>query len=320
MSDTAHAIIGSVQAWEDTDPAATSVTDFSSFDAQRHSLLRDATGESWLAIGHVAQSTPVTHAGHQVEIAHRRCWSPWAFRPVALNAEVSSLGLGATASGIVLLLAGSRPYLDATDLVPAPSVYSLINPGQIALEATPALEIAGMTLVAPRLHRRIVSFHEASDWTSWRPSELSRRTRDALSAIDDLEGWLFRTRDDVCALANVSPRATQYWAKGKEPRPATVRRLLETRAFVSGLVRRFGRRGALDWLEQPLAEGGTRIELLATEDGFRMLTREAGASLFVNRPRRPVAGPLDEQTEPRSEAYDPSRFAGEPRRPRLTST
>jgi hypothetical protein len=136
----------------------------------------------------------------------------------------------------------------------------------------------------------------------------------------DLMRWLNRSRDEVADICRVSTRTSQYWASGKRPRPATVRRLYEVHSFVGSLVRVLGRGRTRQWLdEEGEQESATRLQVLATDDGLASVIREASPLLFVEAPRgeRPRPESLeDEEIAEGSEPFSPARLEGTPRRPR----
>jgi hypothetical protein len=247
-------------------------------------------------------------------------WLPWAFEPIpAHHWVVSSMGLGAIASGITLSPAEGNARA-ATLVLPARDVLRIINPGQLTIRTTALHEVGTIDLVTPGLKSRSLRVQEAiSPWYLESPWGDPSAT-DALSAVGDVSRWLGRSRDEVADICHYSLRASQYWATGKQPRPSTVRRLFEVHAFAGSLVERLGRRRARQWLEDRPDGGASRLEALAASDSIASFIREASPMLFAE----PTLGegPRSEAAEAEeisrvAEPYDPSRFRhANPRRGR----
>jgi hypothetical protein len=247
-------------------------------------------------------------------------WVPWAFVPAQTLAgeAVSSVGLGAIASGIVIHCASLHP-LSATHVMPAPGVFGLINPGQLSVATTPLWdEVGALHLITPGLLPRVLLLPEIH--RHFAPEDpTAQRTREALSAIADLMLWLSRSRDDVASICNFSLRASRYWDAGMTPRPGTVRQLLDVRAFVRALVGSIGAMRARAWLDQPGPNGALRIEGLRSPDGITELLREASEVLFVRAPLETIPAPEAAAAAVEAESaqtYQPREFRAPPRRPR----
>lgn len=251
---------------------------------------------------------------------HTRVWMPWSFEPSQgpHRVSVSSLGLGAIASGIVLVAAGASTLV-ATELLPARGVMGLVNPGQIVVDTTPLWqEVARLRLVTPGLRPRTLRLAEMPSVLVESPYP-QQRTSEAREALSDLMRWLHCGREDIARMCQFSLRASRYWDTGKTPRTSTVRRLVEVHSFVGALVTALGTQRARAWLDQASAHGVPRIDELGSEDGVRRLLREANHFLFRAAPLPEVAGPETVEAEVAAEAaapYEPWTSRAQPRRPR----
>jgi hypothetical protein len=253
---------------------------------------------------------------------HTRVWMPWAFEPALgpHRVTVSSLGLGAIASGIVLVASGATALM-STELFPAPGVLGLINPGQIVVDTTPLWqEVTELRLVTPGLRPRTLRLAEMpSALLGPRPQRTHQRTIEVREALTDLMRWLHRNRDEVARLCQFSLRASRYWDTGKTPRPGTVRRLFEVHSFVGSLVSALGTQRARTWLDQTGSSGAPRRDELGTDDGLTRLLRESNRLLFRAAPLPKLAGPESAEAEIAAEAaapYEPRASRPQPRRPR----
>lgn len=280
----------------------------------------------WLRDTPTPESTPVLGTTPRVSTVSgnwlaERVWMPWTFEPVVgYGVAVSSVGLGAIASGINLIAAGSLA-IGSTEVLPAVGVFPLINPSQITMNTTSLWDEAGaIRLLTPGLRPRTLRIRESiADLLTLR--NIDPRASDAISAVSDLMRWLNRGRDEVADICRFSLRSSHYWATGKTPRPTTVRRLYEVHGFVASLVHALGRLRAREWLEESSGGFASRLQLLATEEGIATILREASPILFAEQ--RPLERPRPEPVEAAEAAaaageYDPGRFRGEPRRPRRT--
>jgi hypothetical protein len=247
---------------------------------------------------------------------------PWAFAARArtdfpVSFTVSSVGMGATAAGVVLTNVFGG--LVGTTVLPAEGVFRLINPGQITVETTPLWEEVGeIRLFAPGLLPRTLHVQETGDLPS---TGTDPRAAEALTAIAEIGRWLNRSPKDVAELCRFSLRAARYWGSGKtaRPRPSTVRHLYEVHSFVGSLVRSIGMQSAREWLALPTETGDRRLDVLATEQGIKGLLREAGDVLFSQAParERPVPESLvTAEDDLDAEPYAPSSNTAPPRRAR----
>jgi hypothetical protein len=247
-------------------------------------------------------------------------WLPWAFMPAQSIAgmTVTSVGLGAIASGIVLRCAAGFP-LSATDVLPARGVFGLINPGQLVAATTPLWdEIGELHLITPGMMPRVLRLPEILG--HFVPDEpVVERTHEALSALNELMRWMSRSRDEVASVCNFSLRASRYWDTGMTPRPSTVRHLFDVHAFVGSLVHAVGAPRARAWLDQPASAGALRFDGLRTPEGITALLRDANALLFVGAPLpeapMPEAAAAAMEVES-AEPYRPAEFRAPPRRAR----
>jgi hypothetical protein len=272
-------------------------------------------GPNTTPIAGLTSSSLYRHAGYF--FGGYKTFVPWRFQLLDdSRALVSSVGLGSIAAGLALGSAGAI-WSDVTDVLPAPRVLVLINPGQLLLETTSLHEEPNsIRLISPGLRPRVLRVGQPL--TEPPLKHLDPKAADALAAVRDLTNWLGRTDDEVAEICRYSLRASKYWARGKVPRPSTVRRLFETHALLSSLVRKLGRSGARQWMEEPTATGSTRLEALSLEDGMTSVVREASKVLFTSQ-RREV--PRSESVESAAasevaDAYAPDDFIGEVRRPR----
>lgn len=274
------------------------------------------------------EQTPVlgiveeAHAYLRPRWSWERVWIPWAFEPSPYDAE-SGVSVGvlvgeATSSFHTVW----STVAEATRVLPATGVFHLISPVSVAVSnmMTPLWEEASSVIVrtpgfAPRMLRLLEPMAGVVD-----PLARDPRAVEAASAMFDLMRWLNRSRDEVADICRVATRTSQYWATGKKPRPATVRRLYELHAFVGSLVRALGKGRARQWLdEESEHEGPTRLEVLATKDGLASVIREASPLLFVEAARgeRPRPESMeDEEIAQGSETFTPVRVEAAPRRPR----
>jgi hypothetical protein len=315
-------LIGTVQAWE----AETTYPDETPFvsDLGSVSSRTSLTGPGWLGLA-LANRTPIEKPlavdalGEQLG----RVWIPWGFTPRSHHRVVSSVGMGAIASGTVLAMGGSG--LGGTTVLPASGVLALMNPGQITAETTPLWEDAGeIRLLTPGLLPRRLRVRETLDLLTGAVfATTDSPVAEALGAIADVGRWLSRSPSDVAELCGFSIRTFRYWGSGKtNPRPSTVRHLHEVHVFLGSLVESVGRQRARDWLTRPSDIGGDlRLDLLGEEQGIKALLREANSLIFAETPK--PERPLPEATLAReahglADPYVPSPKRP-PRRPRRPS-
>lgn len=315
--------VGVLQAWESQNIYPEETAFVSEVPWARQPESRRVPG--WLRGITFSDVTPTIRAwttGLPSEMG--RSWLPWSFAPAANEVNsvfVSSSGLGAIASGVVLSSTAAIG-VGTTTVIPASGVFGLINPGQIiGTELTPLWEeLHKVLLLTPGLLPRVLRIREKF-WEDYIPGSSDPRLADALASFQDLGRWLNRSPDELAEICRISLRAFRYWSSGKtkHPRPGSVRRVHDVHAFVGSLVRTLGRQRTRDWLEQVSAEGVPRLHILATEDGLTTLMREASPWLFAESPRSepPRPEPTEAaESEAATEPYEPSLFRGPIRRPR----
>ena len=119
-------------------------------------------------------------------------------------------------------------------------------------------------------------------------------------AVRQLCEWLDLPEAGVADIADFAVRSVANWRAGRQPYPATVRRLYQIHAFVRSLVKTMGGDRARLWITEPAVPGGVkRVELLRTDEGLAELMDEV-ADVIFERPRRadlPVAEFEEEQIE-----------------------
>ena len=116
----------------------------------------------------------------------------------------------------------------------------------------------------------------------------------AFRAFTELRRWLGLTADDAADLVGVGRTTPNAWAReGREPRPASARRLYQLHSVVSALVHRFGEGGAIHWLET--GEPSPRDLIVA--GNLQEVTRAAERALIGDMPLvGPAPGSLIEET------------------------
>ena len=125
---------------------------------------------------------------------------------------------------------------------------------------------------------------------------VSRADHRALAAVRDLCEWLYLPESAVARLCNFSVRSIANWRQGREPRPATVRRLLEVRSTIGALIEARGLDGARALLAAtPDVEVSGEVERLMDEGGLAKLSDEIGPQLFESPKRRPLVGAEPEE-------------------------
>jgi hypothetical protein len=98
------------------------------------------------------------------------------------------------------------------------------------------------------------------------PSSGSAATSKAFTAFTELRKWLRLTAREAADLIGVKRTTPNAWQReGREPRPASARRLYQLHAVVSALVRKLGENEAIRWLET--GEPSPRERLLRGEIG-----------------------------------------------------
>lgn len=312
--------IGTIQTWESETSYPDETPFVSNLGWGRPS--ERLSGPAWLRGMMVTDPTPILSAlrVHALGDQMGRTWMPCAFSAIAAaHSMVSSVGLGAMVSGMVLAV-GEADFA-GTMVLPASGVLRLMNPGQITVETTPLWEEAGeIRLLAPGLLPRTLRVRDVLEMA---PRSSDPRTSEALKAIADVGRWLNRSPKDVAEMCRFSLRALRYWGSGetKSPRPSTVRHLHDVHSFVGSLVRDLGTRGTRDWLAQASATGNIRLDVLGTEGGVKALLREANVVLFAESPTSepPVPDALyraEGEAGVSPDPYAPASHRGQARRPR----
>jgi DNA-binding XRE family transcriptional regulator len=127
----------------------------------------------------------------------------------------------------------------------------------------------------------------------------------AFRAFTELRRWLRLTATEAADLIGVKRTTPNAWQReGREPRPASARRLYQLHSIVSSLVRKLGENEAIRWLET--GDPSPREQLLRGELGVVARSAEA---LVIGR--QPLPGP-----PPGALIEDPERV-GVPSVPRI---
>ncbi|MDP8942915.1 MAG: hypothetical protein M3N16_02160 [Actinomycetota bacterium] len=79
--------------------------------------------------------------------------------------------------------------------------------------------------------------------------EPTQRESRAYRTFTELADWLGMTQEDAARLLGMGRTTPLAWRRGHEPQPARARRLYQTHALLSTLVRRLGREQTLRWLD-----------------------------------------------------------------------
>lgn len=319
-------VVGRVHSWEATECEAQRPTPVAGHF--KNNMVLGAQCDLLFSGMRLADATPTLgwHGGLQgPSIDFREAsvhhWLPWAFEPLdPSSVAVSSIGLGAIASGVIL--GGWSRLLSGTLVVPALRALRLINPGQILSDTTSLWEeTTELTLVTPGLRPRTLRFG-APIRTVPTELETSSRRQSATGAVEDLMAWLDLTRDEVADLCGFSLRTSQYWSVGKVPRSGTVRRLFDVHGLLRSLNRAMGANNAQRWLSEPDAEGVRRVDRLREADGVTRLLKEAGKTAFATPQLiRPQSETPDDGEEVDGGLAERADFSGpivRPRRPPVT--
>lgn len=319
-------VLGTINVWQGYFelPEATPLLEASDLASTRPEWY--GVGNGWNTIPVDVEPTPtITDSTWRTwPLPSEPVWLPWTLHLSGGEAyDVVSAGLGATSCGAVLW--GTGPMAnDATDVLPSPGIYSLMNPGQLTVEATPfGSQMGGLTLLAPGLQPRFLAISLLPDAIAAHDA-IDNRARDAVTALNDVMRWLHLGQEEASELCHVSVRATHYWSSGRTvPRPSSVRRLYEVHALVASLVRAMGRRRMLDWMEELGGDGTPRSEALRDPGGPSRLLREASSMVFEAPAQVELARPEILEIEEEAEFIvppEPDLFAGPPRRTRRART
>jgi hypothetical protein len=133
----------------------------------------------------------------------------------------------------------------------------------------------------------------------------------ALSAVSDIQEWLLIGRDDVARLAGYAVGSPKNWLQGRDPYPATVRRLFDIHALLGSLVRTLGLERARLWLADEGTNGEVRRDELSSADGLRFVVSEAADLIF----ERPSLSPVPDLVEDHNTSEfppQPELFSGQP--------
>lgn len=138
----------------------------------------------------------------------------------------------------------------------------------------------------------------------------------ALRAADDLKIWLDLTYDDIAAMSGLAKRTIHHWrATGAQPRPATVRRLLEIHALVQAMRRKLGPERFDEWIRT-----GTPSPLQLLQAGEWDAAQQAAYGILFSRRRRERDfdgySPYDPETDFSVGAPDGREFRRATRSPR----
>lgn len=142
----------------------------------------------------------------------------------------------------------------------------------------------------------------------------------ALIAADDLRRWLSLTAGEVAELGGFARRSLANWQNGRGAYGASSRYLLSVHALVEGLVRSLGESAALLWLQTPINNGRSALDLLRDgEPGLRTVLVRAEPLLFrAGTPASQVVSwdDLSETADDETVAYigpaSPEEFAARP--------
>ena len=109
----------------------------------------------------------------------------------------------------------------------------------------------------------------------------------AYAAFKDLGRWLMLDDPTVASMVGIKRTTPYAWEReGRQPRPTTVRRLLQHHAVVAAVVDQLGAEGASAWLA---AGNPSPVELLL--DGrFDAVDERVGELVFARNVAAPAAG------------------------------
>jgi hypothetical protein len=194
------------------------------------------------------------------------------------------------------------------------------------IEATKARPFAWLYAIITTFSHGYTITHAGSTAHSTRISPTSRRDQ-ALEATEDLISWLGLTYDDIARIAKVAKGTIFNWRRtGAEPRPHTVRRLLQVHTLLELVARRLGIQGVRRWVR---SGSPSPLELLLQGD-LEAAERIAYRDFFRQRElRMGEMGGFQEDEDtfvlPEAETVDrghspPRRTARAPTRKRLTGS
>ncbi len=104
----------------------------------------------------------------------------------------------------------------------------------------------------------------------------------AYRSFVQLASWLGRTQGETAHILGIGRTTPLAWRRGREPQPARARRLYQTHALVSTLVRRIGEDETRRWLASGTP---SPIDLIAQGD-VRAADDLAGGLIFESRSSR----------------------------------
>jgi DNA-binding transcriptional regulator YiaG len=109
-----------------------------------------------------------------------------------------------------------------------------------------------------------------------------RPTSIAFTMFDEIREWLSLTTDETARLVGVGRTTPLAWEReGREPRPASARRLYQVHSIVSALVMRVGEPAAVEWLERGDPSPRHRLE----QGEITSVAREVERILLQREPR-----------------------------------
>lgn len=88
----------------------------------------------------------------------------------------------------------------------------------------------------------------------------AQRPSKAFGAFKDLARWLHANDDEIASMIGIGRTTVYTWQRdGREPRPATARKLFQAHAVMGALVQQLGEDGAYDWLAHEASERRTAL-------------------------------------------------------------
>jgi len=194
-----------------------------------------------------------------------------------------------------------------------------IVPTQISIHvgATGSIRVIASLLDAPVLPHS----HSIGATTSAPPAareNAQEQAPPAFTAFTELSRWLRLTVDDTAQLVGVGRTTPYTWQRdGREPQPATARRLYQVHALVAALIQELGQARAIAWLEG--GEPSPR-QLLLTGD-LESVMRAARPLIFGQAAQRmPAPGSLVVEVDAPSLPAGPVAGRRRRGRPRRTKT
>jgi hypothetical protein len=127
------------------------------------------------------------------------------------------------------------------------------------------------------------------------PSRAPTSAERALAALSTVMAYLQISETAAASVVGVSRNTIRGWREGREPYPATTRRLFQVTNLLQAIERAVS--NVPQWLDEPTQSGVLRRDLLREEDGAASLAREATELLFGGTYVRTLAQELPAPSE-----------------------